>query len=201
MESADNVKAEMLHVQDDFLSTEQLKPIAQILRKPVWSFGWMSNPGMDHRSFWHVRFGDFRMSRCKDVVTQSERKQVFAVRYPEIHEVWIQLREMLFPEGELLRVYANGHTFGLDGGIHRDNLREADEYTAVVYVNETWFSAWGGETQFFTDDMSRITQCVIPSPGRLVVFHGSIPHAAKAPTRDCPYLRTSLVFKIRSTAQ
>ena len=201
MQSGESVTERMLCVEDGFLSAEQLKPIAQILRKPVWSFGWTSNPGTNHRPFWHVGLGDFRIAKCKNEITQSERRQLFAVRYPEIHEVWTRLRETYFNDGELLRVYANGHTFGLDGDIHRDSQRDAGEYTAIIYVNETWFSAWGGETQFFSEDMSRITQSIIPSPGRLAVFHGSIPHAAKAPSRDCPYLRTSLVFKIKSVFQ
>jgi hypothetical protein len=42
----------------------------------------------------------------------------------------------------------------------------------------------------------RITDTVIPKPGRVVVFPGLVPHGGKAPTRHCPVAaRFSAVFQ------
>ena len=42
----------------------------------------------------------------------------------------------------------------------------------------------------------RITDTVIPKPGRVVVFPGLVPHGGKAPTKHCPVAaRYSAVFQ------
>lgn len=111
-----------------------------------------------------------------------------------VHEVWQELKATHLQDCRLLRAYANGQTFGLDGGVHVDNLRKEECITAIIYAHSTWAVSWGGETVFYTEDGELLTS-VFPQPGRLVVFDAAVPHAARAPSRECPALRTALVFK------
>ena len=69
-----------------------------------------------------------------------------------------------------------------------------DAISFLVYCNKEWKPEWGGETVFMNGD--RITDTVIPKPGRVVVFPGLVPHGGKAPTKHCPVAaRYSAVFQ------
>lgn len=112
-----------------------------------------------------------------------------------INQLWLAVRDKLLPGHELIRCYANAHTFGLDGGIHRDNPPEENMITTVVYVHRQWPLPWGGETVFYCKKEEDIVATVIPKPARVAIFDGSIFHAARAPTRVCTELRMTLVFR------
>ena len=91
------------------------------------------------------------------------------------------------------RVVYNAFRFGDSPAIHCDG-EEIDALSFLVYTNKAWIPEWGGETVFMQGD--RITDTVIPKPGRVVVFPGLVPHGGRAPTKHCPYAaRFSAVFQ------
>ena len=96
-------------------------------------------------------------------------------------------------EFKLLRVYANGQTFGQNGGIHSDSEYN-DEYTFLYYVNSFWHPQWGGNTVFLDDDKTFI-QPFKPNLG--ILFSAVTPHYGECPSRDCCDLRVTVAYKLK----
>lgn len=89
----------------------------------------------------------------------------------------------------------NGQSRGQDGSIHVDCARDAaDQVSVLVYIGE---DTDGDLILYDKDDHDRILHRIEFRPNRVVVFDGSIPHAARAPTDD--KFRMSLI--IRGTYQ
>lgn len=176
---------------DNFLDENSLEYVASVLSKNIWSYGWQSSNQNQRDIYWHAHFaGGDRKSRIN---CESDLE---ALELEWLKNIWIKLKENYLGDFDILRIYANGHTYGLNGSIHRDNAEFEEGYTALIYTNLNWVPAWGGETVFYNNEISEAVQSIIPKPGRLVIFHGAIPHIAKAPSRDCTFLRTTLVFKL-----
>jgi hypothetical protein len=97
------------------------------------------------------------------------------------------------------RSYTNFAAYGDVLLIHTDCAANADEYTALWYLANEWDADWGGETLFY--DNQRDAQVVVtPRPGRLVIFHGAIPHAGRPPARHCQVARYSFAIKLEPVA-
>ena len=96
----------------------------------------------------------------------------------------------------VIRTYANGHTFGQGGQAHRDDERPGT-FTLLYYAMPAWDPTWQGETVFH-DESGEIGRCVLPVPNRAVFFDARIPHAGRAPSRECRELRVTVAFKLES---
>jgi SM-20-related protein len=92
------------------------------------------------------------------------------------------------------RAYCNVVSFGDVLLPHRD-ARVAGDVTALLYVNETWDRAWGGETILYNDAGDAV-HAVSPRPGRLLLFRSVIEHRGSAPSRLCLQPRLTLAFKL-----
>ena len=64
----------------------------------------------------------------------------------------------------------------------------------MFYLNKLWDVSYAGET-IFLNNIGDITNSVIPKPGRVVIFDGTIPHAAREVSRICVELRMVATFK------
>ena len=93
---------------------------------------------------------------------------------------------------ELLRVYANGHTFGQDGEFHQD-AEEPGHYTFLLYTNIVDnVDSWGGETQFKLGDFLRSYQPVTN------FFNSTLWHRGLGPSRDVgDAMRVTIAWKFR----
>ena len=117
---------------------------------------------------------------------------------PAINAVWQHARPTC--EGlaerplQVIRAYANGHTFGQGGQPHQDDQRP-ETYTLLYYPMLEWRHEWEGETMFF-DASGEIARAVLPLPNRAVFFDSRIGHAGRPPSRLCPGLRVSIAFKL-----
>jgi hypothetical protein len=49
----------------------------------------------------------------------------------------------------------------------------------LYYVNLDWENHWHGETLFYSEDLNDIELALKYTPGRVVVFEGTIPHAIR----------------------
>jgi len=85
------------------------------------------------------------------------------------------------PVPDFHRVVYNCFRFGDSPNLHIDGESE-DSLSFMVYPNTKWLDKWGSETVFIRD--GEVTDAIVPKPGRVVVFPGSIPHGAKAPNRE-----------------
>lgn len=66
--------------------------------------------------------------------------------------------------------------------IHTDCGPYENEFTLLVYLNQNWTENDHGETVFFSDmDGSEVIFAVRPKYGRVIIFHGTIPHSARPP--------------------
>jgi SM-20-related protein len=182
-------------VIDGMFNADHLERLAKLFDETGWKFGWGSNTIGESVRHWNKHFaGGGKTSRtpCDLELLENENAK-------PISDTWIQIRDKLLPGHSLVRCYANAHTFGLDGSIHRDNPKEVNAVTTILYCHRLWPLPWGGETVFYDVDTMNIKAAVFPNPGRLALFSGSVPHAARSPGRVCRELRISLVFKSMSS--
>jgi hypothetical protein len=163
------------------LPEDWLTPVTTWLNKASWSYGWHSDKDIPY-GHWNV---DITRTGIKNTLDITERLPF------DFLKIWDHLR----PEGAILvRCYANRHTFGTEGYPHTDTDR-AEDHTCVIYLNKDWKAEWGGETTFYNPDKTEIIQAIMPKMGRVVTFPGNIPHCARAVSRICPEVRTTLMFK------
>jgi len=113
---------------------------------------------------------------------------------------------------EMLRVYANGQTYGLSGDLHIDEERD-NHYTFLYYTNPKWLAEWGGYT-IFTEMSNKIqdkltssnlknntetinTKIFIPKPNTGILYKSNVTHAGLEPTRHCKELRITVAYKLK----
>ena len=94
----------------------------------------------------------------------------------------------------LERVYANGHTYGLDGIFHQDSFDENGR-TFLLHANLDWKNSWGGGTHFYNDTDELRT--VMFQPNRGILFPGRVFHSAAPITRLCNELRITVNWKLQ----
>jgi len=78
---------------------------------------------------------------------------------------------------------------------HTDNA----EYTLLYYPNLHWDIRFGGETVFFSEDLTEIEYTSLYVPGRVIIFDGSIPHMGRAPTVLATHPRYTFAMNINET--
>jgi len=81
-------------------------------------------------------------------------------------------------------VFGDHMTYHVDSG--------QGQVTAMIYMNESWDENNRGETLFI--DETGVGTCVMPKPGRLLVFDASLRHASSSPGRTFFGTRQVLVF-------
>lgn len=108
-----------------------------------------------------------------------------------------RIEEITKKKFKLNRLYANGQTFGLDGGFHIDDSDE-NSYTFLYYYND-YFDENNksyehlGYTQFkLKDNIINIE----PIFNRGILFKSNILHRGLAPSRYFQELRITIAFKL-----
>lgn len=170
-------------VADGVLPTRLFAELAAFMQGPIWRYGHYSNLNHDRFSFWSSSFFDYRDANKSDIPVVVEA-------------VWDFLSRGLLVGHVLERLYANAHTFGVEGGIHQDS-KDEDYLSTIVYCHSRWSTGWGGNLEIYNDGIDEVVQSVVPKPNRIVSFPGFLPHCARPLSRDCPELRISLVIKTR----
>lgn len=174
-----------IKVFDHLLNKPVLKQVNEHLNKANFQYGWGSNEKYPFRH-WHVNISGTGMNSSVDA--RDELPQ-------PLKRLWAELNLKTFNDrAKLLTCYSNRHTYGIEGFMHKD-AEDEKHVTIVIYMNERWEPDWAGETAFFTYEGNDIVRSVMPIYGRFVAFPGNIPHAARAPSRVCPDVRTTLMFK------
>lgn len=188
--------SDQIRVFDDIVPPDLQGRLESLVSGPIWRYGWRSNDMQDRYCFWHAHFaGQANVRRnCLAELVENPNASPIA-------ELWQFLSSELLIGHEPLRVYANAHTYGVEGYVHTDSTDEENYFTTIYYAHPVWRKNWAGDIVFYSRDDDEIIRAVAPRPGRLVHFPGSILHKAQAPGRECPELRVSIVIKTQLSSQ
>jgi len=66
----------------------------------------------------------------------------------------------------------------------------------LYYVNTRWDADWAGETVFYNDSKTEVTQAVNIKPGRVVVFDGNMHHSVRPQSHIAPHYRFTLAISL-----
>ena len=169
---------------------EVRRNVYDFLHLPGWETGWKSNSKRDAYSFLHKHFAGHR--KYSEAVYDCEVELQNTA--PIIHDAWFRVKEKIFAGHKLVRCYANGMAYGMDGTVHSDATAPGN-YTAVYYPHERWSPNWGGETIFYNNQENRVLGCFYPKPNSAIVFDGRMPHRANGVSRSYTGMRITLMFK------
>jgi hypothetical protein len=166
-----------IHVHDNFLCKEDLKIALSIIKEKKWSWGHMSK-GTDpiETPFWNTDliFDDFFSVHLKELIEKYFLKNF-----------------------KLIRVYANGQTFGQDGVYHKDS-EEDNTYTFVLYlsnISKDYIETAGGHIFFkFPDKDFKI--CYEPIMNRGILFPSNYLHKSTSFCRYVMDMRICVAFKL-----
>lgn len=175
---ADTVRCYDGKIPEDLLT----ECIVEVERRG-WQYGWRSNKNLGF-GHWNVVLSDSKI----------EREEVYHLVPECIQRLWDYIQPRFMPTTPVLvRAYANAHTFGVEGYIHRDSKHDGDQ-TCVIYYEQGWKAEWAGETVFL-DDSDDVIKAVLPRYGRMSIFPGKMKHVGRGVSRTCPVARRVLVMK------
>lgn len=172
---------------NNFLPPDILNKIDQLIVDQGWQYGWRSRSKHDTG----IPFGHWNIDFAK---SGSDNGFDVSDRLPEsLSLAWHHIQEKYCPAARLIRCYANGHTYGVEGYPHTDTIRLGNK-TLLIYLNQDWNRDWGGETVFYNGD--EVLHAELPKRNKAILFEGSVAHVAKGVSRACPALRVTLMFKL-----
>lgn len=169
---------------ENVFPAEMIDSISKYLHNASWEYGHASNP--------KIPFPHWSKPLCRDDEWSNGLDISHTLEEP-FKSAWEYLKEKHFPNRRLLRCYSNAHTHGIDGYPHVDSYRK-DAKTIVIYVNKIWDIDWGGETIVYEKDMTAYVAA--PVYNTAAVFKSNRLHKGTAPSRNCPKLRITLMFKV-----
>lgn len=179
-------EADKIKSYDDAIPEEILAECVAEVERRGWQYGWRSNKMMGF-GHWNIVLSDSKV----------EREEVYHEVPQCIRDLWDYLQPRYLPTTPVLvRAYANAHTYGVEGYIHRDS-KFAEDRTIVIYYEHDWKPEYAGETVFLNEEEDNVIKAVLPKYGRMTIFPGNIKHAGRGVSRICPVARRVLVLKAR----
>lgn len=147
-------------------------------------------------------------NKCKSIINSSKWEYGHASTKNSIYKFWIlnlsndiffntiffqKIKKITKNNFEIIKIHANGHTFGQEGDWHTDSLGE-NEWTFLYYFNEG-DSSCIGETYFIDDEKN--TKSSIPIHNSAVLFKSNILHKGSSPKITFNDLRITIAFKLK----
>lgn len=183
-----------INIFDNALTPAVLETVQNHFQEHVrWKFGWPQGT-KDPFSHWNIDFLNANLRNQTDMTANLLDDPALQ----PVADVWRALIAGPLKGHDLVRCYANAHTYGVEGRPHTDvmDATQKDNYTAVVYLNPVWKTEWAGELVMF-DQAGDSIMAILPRPGRVAIIPGEMLHAARAVSRDCPSVRVCVAFKSR----
>ena len=177
---------ETIRCIDDKIPEDILNECIVEIERRGWQYGWRSNKmlGFGH---WNIVLSDSKV----------EREEVYHEVPKCIRDLWDYIQPRFLPTTPVLvRAYANAHTYGVEGYIHKDSKFSEDQ-TVIIYYEKDWKPEYAGETIFLNNEEDDIIRAILPKYGRMTIFLGNIKHAGRGVSRICPVARRVLVLKGR----
>jgi len=147
---------------NDFLPLDFIDKLNYKLLNDSWSMH--NSTGLENNFFWYLPL----------VGEKYEKEYNFLVN--------------LFPDNEVLRIYANGQSGIQHGSFHEDD----GERTFLIGLSKGWNVESGGATEFLQENECSLS--VYPYYNRMVSFPANIKHRA-LPNIDFESFRMSLALK------
>jgi hypothetical protein len=163
----------MLQTVDNFLNVTELKKALSIVLKLKWVLNERSAPS-------------------GSVIWNAD-----LIQYTFFSEhIFKKIQEKFDKRLELLRLYANGQTYGQDGDFHIDDDRDG-YYTFILYLSDIRpenVNTIGGYTEF---KFKNGVHAIEPILNRGVFFDSELLHRGLAPSRGSGILRNTVAFKMK----
>jgi hypothetical protein len=166
-----------IHVCENFLTEEELEKTKKIIKTNNWKWG-------------HTSVTDYEMSTpfwSMDLIND----EYFTVYLKSIIEKYFSKKF------KLIRVYANGQTFGQDGTYHLDDT-EKNRFTFVLYISEIakdFLETVGGNI-YFKIPNEKYKICFEPVTNRGILFPSNYLHKANSFSRYVMNLRICVAWKM-----
>ena len=87
------------------------------------------------------------------------------------------------------------------GDVHFIHTHPVGELIVLYYANVDWLPEWWGETMFYDDNQSSIVYASRYTPGRFVVFDGTIPHSIRPQSSTGPQYRFTVAAIFTETKE
>jgi len=171
-----STNARLLHVVDAFVPSALHQAVWAACSEKRWYFGNQSGPAESALPFWKM---DLEGVDAVDRLWSATKATCEGVAGHTL---------------QVVRQYANGHTYGLGGRPHVDDTREGC-LTLLYYPMLAWRPEWEGETLFF-DPGGNVLAGIAPAANRAVLFDSRLLHSGRAPSRHCGGLRVTVAFKL-----
>ncbi|WP_457328706.1 DUF6817 domain-containing protein [Rhizobacter sp. P5_C2] len=179
-------------VSDSIVPHELLQDLQAYFERNIrWTFGSQSDRSEQQFGHWNYDFLDALPDSQADYTSQLFGSADGGV----LKRLWDLLQRTVLPGHQLVRFYANAHTYGVEGYPHIDT-RFNGNYSTIIYLNPTWSLEWAGET-IVANEMDDVAYAVLPKPGRVLAFDGRLTHSARSVSRRCSALRVCLVIKTK----
>lgn len=150
---------------------EDIHKIWHYLKQSKWRFGNTSLP-KSNKQFWIMELNEF------DFFTKI---------------LYSKIKKIIGEDYYLETVYANGHTYGMEGEFHVDSPNP-NGYTFLYYPHLKWKKSWNGCTTILEDNET--VKVIYPSPNTAVIFPSLLWHRGESPSRDFFDLRVTIAFKL-----
>lgn len=106
-----------------------------------------------------------------------------------------KMSDLRFDKDICQQIVLNCYEYGNYSGIHKDNLDNDKAVSIILYLNTDWRPEWGGNTEFYDDEIKRVTTAVSPIGGDAVVFPGNIWHRGGDVARICTQPKYSITYQ------
>ena len=169
---------EHIKIYDNFLSTPDIKDCLQIVQESKWKYGHTSdNNNIMNIPFWYMELNnkDFLKEKIKEKIENISNKKFTVVR-----------------------LYANGQTYGQDGMFHQDDT-SLDSYTFCLYCTEISpdiSDLVGGHIEFILPESTHSIN-IKTIFNRGILFPSHYLHRGTAFNRYVPDLRICIAWKLR----
>ena len=172
------LKTEKIYVVDNVLNYSEQEALLNFCKNSLYTLG-HSASSVSH----------YDLTRFISNLTEEELSRT------NLDRAFISLCEQYYGRKvKIDRSYINVYFPYTPTGVHTDD-NDNNAISFLVYANPQWDLDWGGETQFFTDDLESVKESVIPKGGRAILFDSKIPHSARSPSVLCPIPRFTLTIK------
>jgi len=166
-----------IFVYDNFFNEPELIKIKNIIKSKDWKWGHTSANRFDSNVFWTMNLinEDYFNDYLKKVLEKHFSKKF-----------------------NILRVYANGQTFGQDGGFHTDS-EDPTHYTVCLYltkIDKEIVDTAGGYITFKIPD-EKFNLSFEPLYNRVIMFPSNYIHKGSAFSRFFTDIRICVAWKLQ----
>lgn len=175
---------------DNFLPDRLYAHLRKIVQSMPLTYGARSNRQTD--PYGHLKWSPI-YDASENLADISGRLNILSTGFAE---TWDIIKQKLGGDYKLVRFYSNSYSYGMDGYFHTDSHVEGD-ITVIIFICDEWDPDWGGELVAMDKSIGSIY--ALPAANRAVVIPSNMLHAARAVSRKCRKLRTTLMYKARRT--